>query len=171
MKKQESTGTDLGSLMEALEGKEGMSRQKARESLVTLGNRAVPSLANALQNCELKQVRWEAAKALRAILEAKSIPQLVNALEDSESDVAWLAAEALTEFKKVAWPELMRALVERGPQSITLRRGAHHVLGKQKEDGFDDLLISLREALESTNDPGSLTIPADALLDRMQAKA
>src|SRR5664279_2458385 len=90
--KQKLTGTSLESLMEMLASKDGMTRKKARISLVALGKQAVPSLTQALQNSKLDHLRWEAAKILGAIGDVKAIPPLVKALEDSDQDVAWLAA-------------------------------------------------------------------------------
>jgi hypothetical protein len=94
----------------------------------------------------------------------------VKALEDSNSDVTWLAAEALRNFKKVAWPQLLRALINSKPDSVLLRQGAHHVLRKQKEDGFNDLLSTLRTALESSTASESTPFAASNLLKRMKTK-
>jgi len=169
--KQESAGTSLESLMNTLAGKNGMLRLKARESLVAIGKPAVACLAKALQKSKVDQVRWEAAKALGAIGDAKSIPQLVKALEDSNSDVAWLAAEALHKFGKAAWPSLLRAVTKMGPDSASLRHGAHHVLRNQKEDGFNDLLATLMAALESEAVPESAAVAAYDILKRMKDKS
>jgi len=100
MNEQKVTGTNIESLMDMLASKNGMTRRKAREELVALGKPAVSFLTQALTNSRFSQVRWEAAKALGGINDTGSIPSLVNALEDSDSDVAWLAAEALITYKK-----------------------------------------------------------------------
>ena len=171
MKEQKRTDTELETLMDSLASKDGMIRQEARESLVTLGKPAVSSLIQALQNSRRDQVRWEAAKALGEISDTRSIPALVKALEDSDSDVAWLAAEALIKFKKAAWLPLLKALIESGSDSVALRQGAHHVLWKQKADGFNDLLKTLIEALDSRTDPDSATPAAYNLIIRMREKA
>jgi len=98
--KQKWTDTNLESLMEMLASKDGMTRKKARKSLVAFGKQAVPSLTRALQNSKLDQLRWEAAKILGTIGDAKAIPPLVKALEDSDQDVAWLAAIAAYDILK-----------------------------------------------------------------------
>ena len=169
MRKHKLTGTNPESLMDMLASKDGMVRRKARRSLVALGKPAASSLAQALRTSKLDQVRWEAAKALGAIGDTRSIPSLVKALEDSDPDVAWLAAEALSEFKKIAWPPLLRALVKAGADSFMLRQGAHHVLLNQKEDGFNDLLATLMKALKSGPVRGSATEAAYEILRRMKA--
>jgi HEAT repeat protein len=137
MNKQKWIGTNLKSLMDLLASKNGATRMKARESLVALGKPAVSTLTRTLQNSKQDHVRWEAAKTLGAINDIRSIPLLLKALEDNDQGVIWLAAEALRKFKKIAWP-------------LLLRQAAHHVLRNQKEDGFNDLLATLRAALESS---------------------
>jgi HEAT repeat protein len=98
MNEQKGTVTNLESLMDMLANKDGVIRQKARDELVDLGEPAVSFLIQALQNSKLDQVRWEAAKALGSINDARSILPLVKALEDSYSDVAWVAADSLKTY-------------------------------------------------------------------------
>jgi|CZKP01.1.fsa_nt_gi HEAT repeat protein len=169
--KQKLTGTNLESLMEMLASKDGVTRTKARKSLVALGKPAVPYLTRILRNSKLDHLRWEAAKILGTIGDAKAIPPLVKALEDSDQDVAWLAAIALKKFKKAAWPTLLRVLIRRRSDSVLLRKGAHHVLRNQKEDGFNDLLATLTKALESDTVPESTAIAAYDILKQMKVKS
>jgi hypothetical protein len=171
MNKQKWTETNIESLMDLLASKNGATRMKARKSLVALGKPAVPSLIRTLQNSELDHVRWEAAKTLGGIGDIRSIPVLVRSLEDSNSDVAWLAAEALRKFKKIAWPQLLRALIKSKPDSVLLRQGTHHVLRNQKEDGFNDLLAILMKSLESRSVPISKPLAAYDLLKRLKEKS
>ena len=171
MSKQKLIGTNLESLIDLLASKNGATRQKARKTLVALGKPSVPSLTQALQNSKLDHVRWEAAKALGTIGDTRAIPSLVKALEDSNSDVTWLAAEALRKFKKIAWPYLMSALVKSKKDSVLLRQGAHHVLRKQKEDGFNDLLTTLMKTLESNTASESTPFAASNILKRMKVKS
>ena len=125
-------------------------------------------LSQVLENSKIYKARWEAAKALGQIGDLKSIPTLVKALEDPESDVAWLAAKALEKFRKVAWPELLHALVDHGSQSVLLQQGAHHILRNQKVEGFNDLLDLLRTALESGSVSESIPPAAYEILERMK---
>jgi hypothetical protein len=170
MRRQKLTGTNLETLMVMLASKDGATRQRARKSLVALGKPAVSSLTRTLQNSKVDHVRWEAAKTLGAIGDTRAILPLVKALEDSDTDVAWLAAEALRKFKKAAWPPLLRALIKSGADSVLLRKGAHHVLRNQKGDGYKDLLATLTKALESSAAPESTEIAAYVLLKRLKAK-
>ena len=171
MSEQKGTGIHRETLMDMLASKDGVIRQNAREALVALGKAAVSSLTQALLNSRLDQVRWEAAKALGAINDAGSIPSLVKALEDSNHDVAWLAADALITYKKAAWPALLQALIKSESDSIELRKGAHHVLVNQKEDGFNDLLTTLLQALESSAAPESSAVAAYDILKKMKVKS
>lgn len=160
----------IESLVNQLESNDDKVRTKARKLLVLRRNLAVPLLSLALANSKIYKVRWEAAKALGEIGDAHAIPVLVMALEDPESDVAWLAAKALEKFRKAAWPELLHALVKRGADSILLQRGAHHILRKQKYDEFNDLLEALRTALESVSVPESIPLAAFNILERIRTK-
>lgn len=168
---QKQAGIGTQSLVNLLENEDDKVRTKARKSLVTIGKQAVSSLSLVLENSKIYKARWEAAKALGEIGDLKSIPVLVKALEDPESDVAWLAAKALEKFRKAAWPELLRALVDHGAESVLLQHGAHHILRKQKMEGYNDLLDILRTALETGSVPESIPPAAYKILERMKKQA
>jgi HEAT repeat protein len=167
MNEQKGTGTSLESLLDMLASEDGVIREQAREALVALGKPAVASLIQALQNSRLDQLRWEAAEALGSINDMRSLPSLVKALEDSNSDVAWVAADALKTFRKAAWPPLLQALIKSRSNSVALRKGVHHVLVDQQEDGFNDLLATLLKALESSSAPESSALAAHEILQRL----
>jgi HEAT repeat protein len=168
MYEQNQSGISPQSLVILLESKDEKIRTKARKSLVTIGKRAVAPLLLVLENSKTYKARWEAAKALSEIGDRKSIPALVNALEDPESDVAWLAAKTLEKFRKAAWSELFHALVNRGAGSVLLQHGAHHILRKQKEDKYNDLLEILRASLESGSVNETIPLAAHQMLERMK---
>ena len=167
MATEERPDTSIESLNEMLASKDGLLRQKARESLVALGTPAVPSLVHALGHSKSDQVRWEAAKALGAIGDPSSIPALVDALSDRDGDVAWVAAEALRTFKMAAWPALLRALINSGPDAVSFREGCHHVLRDQTAKGFDDLLPTLIKDLEFGAMSESAVVVAEEILERL----
>lgn len=169
MDTQNSTDTDLKSLMEMLENKDGLIRQKARILLVEMGDAAVMPLSEALTHSKLDHTRWGAAKALGEIVDVRSIPALVNALEDTDSDVAWLAGLALKKFEKAAWKILLQKLIESGVDSVRLRNGTRHVFSGQKSEGFNDLLDELMTSLEDTALPEASAIVATEMLKRMRS--
>jgi hypothetical protein len=170
MSRQIQTGANLESWISTLASRDGMARQKARKSLVAMGKPATPSLIRALRNSKVDQVRWEAAKALGAIGDARAAPALVKALEDKDPDVAWLAADALQNLKKAAWPALFHKLIRRGAHSASLRQGAHHALRNQRAKGFNDLLALLLKALEAETVPEMTPVAAYDILERMNAR-
>jgi len=169
MDTQQPIDADLKSLMKMLESKDGMIRQKARLALVEMGDPAVIPLSEALMHSKLDQTRWGAAKALGVIVDPRSIPALVNALDDTDSDVAWLAGLALKKFEKAAWKILLQKLIESGVDSVRLRNGTRHVFSGQKEEGFNDLLEELMTALEDTSLPEASAIVATEILKRMRS--
>ncbi len=151
-----------------LASKDLKERKKARLILIDKGKKAVPYLIDALKHSEVYKVRWEAAKALGEISDVDSIPILIIALNDSESDVAWLAGEALKNFKKAAWKELLEAVIDRGAESIKLRYGAHHVFRNQKEEGYNDLLTTLRKTLVTFTIAESIALAAYKILAKLR---
>ncbi|SFL28877.1 HEAT repeat-containing protein [Desulfomicrobium norvegicum] len=169
MDTQHSTDAKLKSLMEMLESKDGLIRQKARIALVELDGPAVMPLSEALTHSKLDQTRWGAAKALGEIVDARSIPALVDALEDKNADVAWLAGVALRKFEKAAWKLLLQKLIESGVDSVRLRNGTRHVFSGQKAEGFNDLLEELMTALEDSALPEAGGIVAGEILKRMRS--
>jgi hypothetical protein len=164
------TVTPITLLIDALSSGDGTTRERARNSLEEAGTSAVVSLCRTLQHSDDDHVRWEAAKALGAIGDVRAVPSLLKALEDIDTDVAWVAAEALKGFKTAAWQPLFRVLVKRGSDSATLRHGAHHVLRNQKASGYNDLLVTMREALDSSTVPELTTVAAFNMLRRMNNK-
>jgi hypothetical protein len=111
-------------------------RTKARKALVAVGEPAVPSLIRLLLHRK-PHVRWEAAKALCGIADPIAASALVNALDDRDSDVRWLAAEGLAALGRESLQPLLAALIDRA-QSCWFCEGAHHVchtLVKKKKLG------------------------------------
>ncbi|MDK9699005.1 MAG: HEAT repeat domain-containing protein [bacterium] len=168
MNEKPSIRTQVRSLMKSLTSDDGMLREHARESLITLGKPAVSPLIRALLCSKSDQVRWESSKALGAINDTRSIRPLVRALHDSNPDVAWLAAEGLLQFQMKAWPPLLRALLKNEPNSNLLRLGAHHVFASQSDNRFNDLLATLTLALEPSGSRESTIITAYEILKRMR---
>lgn len=170
MNAEESGLSEIPALMAMLAHKDGLIRKKGREGLEALGRPAVAPLCEALLTAKDHHVRWAAAKALGTLRDPDSAPALVDALGDRNSDVSWLAAVALENLGQEAWRPLLQGLIDRGVESVALREGAHHVFSKQKAPEFDDLLDTIREALEF----GELTeaggIAASEMLKRLRDK-
>ena len=160
----------LAELLAMLAHRDGLIRKKGRLGLEALGKPAVAPLCQVLLTARDHHARWAAAKALGELRDPDSAPALVDALEDRNSDVAWLAAVALENLGRDAWKPLLQALVDRGVDSVAIRQGAHHVFSKQKEPGYDDLLDQLRAALKFGKLTESGGIAATELLKRLRGR-
>ncbi len=114
------------SLIATLGHADDATRWKSRQSLVAMGQSAVPHLTCALKDTNAR-VRWEVAQALKAIADPSAIPDLVNALEDNNNDVRWTAVDALVAFKERTLIPLLRGLEQHAGSSL-FRDSAHHVL-------------------------------------------
>jgi HEAT repeat protein len=112
-------------LVSALANRNPTARTKARKELVAVGRPAVPALIQLLSH-RTQHVRWEAAKTLCEIADPLSAFALVNALDDRDGDVRWLAAEGLVALGKEGLQPLLAALLQRA-QSSGLCEGARHV--------------------------------------------
>lgn len=151
----------LRSLLDGLASRAPTVREKARKALVVVGKPVVPYLIPLLSHCK-PHVRWEAAKTLRDIADPISAAALVNALDDSDGDVRWLAAEGVTALGLDGLYFLLAALLERA-QSSCFCEGAHrvcHVLVKKKKLGT--ILRPVLSALEQ--DEPAIGVPPVAYI-------
>lgn len=157
----------MDALLAMLHDRDGLVRQKARRLLVEAGEGAVPGLCRVLLNSVSKDARWGAAKALGEILDPGAAAALLDALEDRNSDVAWLAAVALKGLGREVWKPVLQRLVERGVDSVAVRDGVHHILAGQKFDRYEDLLATVVRSLEfgELDEAGSMA--AAEILKRM----
>ena len=135
------------SLVSVLASTDGMKRHAAREQLEEIGGSAVPFLVRALESPN-EHTRWEAAKALGKIADARAAKALVRTLEDEKGAIRWLAATALINLGRGALVPVLRGL-EGHSDSIWFRDGAHHVLRSLVRDGAADEAIPVLEALEN----------------------
>jgi HEAT repeat protein len=155
---QEVDATDIDSLVADLASDRRVTRICARERLIEIGSRAVPSLINALDDREA-HVRWEAAKTLGEIADPVAASSLVAHLEDKNVDLRWVAAMALVKLGPAVLPSLARALLEQD-DAQWLREGAHRVCHYLKKKHSDELAAALLSALD-TREP-ELTVPGVA---------
>jgi len=102
-----------------------VARRNARKALVAIGKLAVPSLIRLLSHRK-PLVRWEGAKSLCGIADPLAASALVNALDDRDGDVRWLAAEGLAVLGQESLQPLLAALIQRA-ESCWFCEGAHHV--------------------------------------------
>jgi HEAT repeat protein len=148
----------IPSLVAELASPNPASRTKARKALVAIGKPTVPSLISLLAHRK-PHVRWEAAKALCGIADPIAAFALVNALDDRDGDVRWLAAEGLAALGQEGLQPLLAALLQRA-ESCSFCESAHHVchtLVKRKKLGpvLRRVLAALKES-----EPGVAVPPA-----------
>ncbi len=148
------TPRSLEALLAGLSSRDDGVRVKARHSLVALGKTAVSPLIEALKNGSYL-IRWEAAKALGEIADPEAAPALVDALEDEEFDVRWLAGEGLIKMNINGLKPLLRALEHRG-DSVLLLEGAHHVFHDLTKGALRKYLLPVLAALEALEPRGGL---------------
>jgi HEAT repeat protein len=142
-------------------------RTKARKALVAVGKLTVPSLIPLLSHRK-PHVRWEAAKALCCIADPLAASALVDALDDRDSDVRWLAAEGVTALGLDGLQPLLAALLQRA-ESCWFCEGAHHVchtLAKRKRLG--PTLRPVLAALEQAGPEVAVPPAAYAALSRLK---
>ncbi len=96
-------------LLQGLVDDDGMARKRARETLLLVGDPAIPRLRALLENSG-KQARWEAAKTLGAMIDPGSVDNFVKLLDDPSSDLRWLAATGLIEVGPRSARPVLRSL-------------------------------------------------------------
>ena len=161
-------GETVNSFLAGLHSHDWKVRESSREGLESLGELALFPLIDLLNDPDW-HVRWEAAKALQNIPDARAAPALVRALRDSRFGVRWLASEALVALKEGALGPLLDALVHQG-DSLWLRRGAHRVLRRLTDElhrpEVSETLKPVLTALESLEPSATVGVAAqDALAD------
>jgi HEAT repeat protein len=148
------------------------TRERARWQLVTLRDLAVFPLIDALEAPDW-HVRWEAAKALHDIADARAAPALVKALRDRRFGVRWLASDALIALREASLPSLLSALVHHG-DSILLRNGAHHVLRDLSRGHVSREIVEILRpvvvALESIEPSMAVPLVAQKALDELPVR-
>jgi HEAT repeat protein len=156
---------EIEKLMEDLASKDGLTRVRARKSLVAIRKPAVPVLVEALQD-KREWLRWEAAKTLSQIGSPSATRALIQALEDKMFDVRWLSAEGLIAIGKDAVPPLLHALLAR-PGSTLLREGVHHVLHEIDDKDVQEKVGPVIASLEEVNSTIEVPLVAEKALDEL----
>ena len=160
---------NIEELIKDLSDPDGIKRQKARYELVRMGNPALDFLLE-LRSSEKHLARWEAVKAISEIGSKKSIPILIDALEDEEFDVRWLAAEGLIEIGHDSVQPLLKAFISK-KDSVHLKEGLHHVLKGLEIRGLYKDKFEIIEALETSTAPTKLEFKILNLINEKLAKA
>ena len=141
---------DVRVAIDQLESDDAATRMQARKRLTDAGPAALEALTTCLYH-PLMRVRWEAAKTIEAIPHPLATPALVDALDDDEQDVRWVAGEALIAIGPPALPGLLAGIIRRSG-SVEFCTSAHHVLHELCSPGSKPLLEPVLHAL-TVNEP------------------
>ena len=144
-----------------LDDKNYAIKHNARETLVKEGKRIIPQLHKLLISKNIL-LRKEAAKVVELIADRKSIPLLINLLDDTESDIRWIAAEGLIKIGRQSILPLLKSISDK-ESSHLLYKSAHHVLLGLINVGEMDKLKPLLLSLDDYHQLGE-TAPVEASL-------
>lgn len=144
---------DLGSFND-------QTRHAARINLIRMGKSAVPALSKALRTGN-HQVRWGAVKALAEIADPETAPVLIQVLEDDVFDIRWIASEGLIAMGIAGLVPLLEALADEC-DIASVRESARHVIHVMSEMGLKNILLPVKEALDSIEP--AVTVPPAARL-------
>lgn len=138
----------LDGLLKTLQAGDGMARKRARETITLLGDPAVSQLQALLSDPE-KRVRWEATKALGAIVDPGSAGVLVGLLDDPHSEIRWLASTGLINLGPRSLVPLLEPLT-RPPLSRGRAEMSHRVLRElsKENDTLAGVIAPVLEALD-----------------------
>ena len=163
----EKRAARIPSLVTDLANPDPAVRMRAREALVAIGKRTVPSLIPLLSHRK-PHVRWEAAKALCSIADPIAAFALVNALDDRDGDVRWLAAAGVAALGQDGLQPLLAGLLERA-RSPWFREGAHHICHTLvKKRNLGPILRPLLEAMGQPEPEIAVPSAAYAALSRFR---
>ena len=132
-------------LIEKLKCYDPIERERARQELIRLGPGATESIVGLLQS-PIQHVRWEAAKALAGIADPRAALALIDAMDDRDTDVRWVAAAAMVALRQRAITPLMSALIRRA-ESIQFCQSAHHVLSSLIQQVVEPDLVAGAQSL------------------------
>ncbi len=160
---------EIQQLLKTLGSKNGIEREKAREKLVAKGKDMLDFLMELL-NHPKHIYRWEALKTMVEIGDPISIPLFIQALEDDESDVRWIAAEGLIKLGFQSIKPLLKTLIEKS-DFIFVLAGTHHVFYELKKteklpEGFP--IDNFLSALKSPGWKGSVKPMAYEILNNLE---
>src|SRR5664279_2257748 len=151
---------NLASLIkESLDSKNSVKKLAARNALVVMGKTILPKL-HRLLNSENGLLRMEAAKIVELIASRRSIPFLINLLDDKEFEIRWIAAEGLIKIGRRAILPLLKSIRD-GKSTFIFNKGAHHVLLRLLKEDEKNKLTTLLLSLDDAQELGE-TAPVEA---------
>jgi len=121
-----------------------------RNALVKMGPYIIPKMHKLLVS-DIDALREEAARVVELIADKRSIPFLIDLLDDRIFEIRWIAAEGLVRTGRKCILPLLKS-VRDGRSSFFFNKGAHHVLitllDARERKKVMPLLLSLEDTLE-----------------------
>lgn len=157
----------IADLIEALGTDDGVERKRALETLILLGEQAVPSLRDLLSS-ENKRIRWEAARGVAAMIDPASVQAFVELLGDEYSEVRWLAGSGLINLGPRSVVPILGSLV-RHADSSGHQQVARRVLRELSSDNdvLGEVVRPVIQALEH-GDPAVIASRAARVLSQLE---
>ena len=125
--------------------KKYIGKHGTRNALVNMGKPIIPYMHKLLAS-KNDLIRKESAKVVELIADTKSIPFLINLLNDADPDIRWIAAEGLVKIGRRSIVPLLKS-IRVGESSHLIGKGAHHVLHslltESEMDKLKPLMLSL----------------------------
>lgn len=143
----------------SLDTKNSGKKLAARSTLAGMGKTIIPKMHKLLDS-ENGLIRMEAAKIVELIADRRSIPLLINLLDDKEFEIRWIAAEGLIKIGRRSILPLIKS-VRDGDSSYFLNKGAHHVLNSLLNESEKKKLNPLLLSLDDSSGLGE-TAPVEA---------
>lgn len=97
-------------LLKALRGADEQLSSQIFASLVRLGSLAVPALIQKSKSSSA-HIRWNCVRGLGEIHDLRALPVLVDALQDNDHSVAWMAAKGLAQFGRNSLEPVLKLLM------------------------------------------------------------
>ena len=146
--------SEIQKLIDQLESKSGSERKNAREKLVVKGKNVLKYLVNLLDSPKY-MTRWEAMKTMEEIGDAESIPVFIEAFEDDESEIRWIATEGLIRIGIQSIGPILRTIIDKSnSNSVFVFSEAHHVFYDLKKRGVLPEDFPIDKLLSVLKNPG-----------------
>jgi len=149
-------------LIQALTIDRDLLHREARRALLSLGQIAHPAWIELLQHPD-SHIRWEAARGLGEIGDAKAAPILAEGLLDENYAVRWATADVLAHLGERAIPATL-TILSRYPLNEPSRQAAYHALHGISNREVQEYIKPLLDALRSSAASISVSIIAQRLL-------
>ncbi len=155
-------------LLKALRGADEQMSSQIFASLVRLGSLAVPALIQKSKSSSA-HIRWNCIRALGEIHDRRALPVLVEALQDNDHSVAWMAAKSLPQFGKASLKPVLELLI-RAAMTPWLAETASYVLNSyaRRDTEAKPILEPLMQRMRGTGFRVGTAVAAQRTLKELQ---